>query len=103
MTHDEFEGGIKPEQAKRHYGEMLAAFRKEIRSSGFTSGKRTGASEHVHRILNGLLIGEDENFEAKKKDAAATEGRESTAGGAYCSSDDVVVFYVMLCFPSLKM
>ena len=70
MTHDEFEGGIKPEQAKRHYGEMLAAFRKEIRSSGFTSGKRTGAGEDVHRTLNDLMMDEDDNFEAKKKHVA---------------------------------
>ena len=76
-TMNEFEGGVKPDQLKRHYAELMSAFRKETKTSGYTSGKRTGASECVQRTLNDLMTDENETAESKKRDVAAKEGRET--------------------------
>ena len=32
---NEFEGGVKPDQLKRHYAELMSFFRKEPKTSGY--------------------------------------------------------------------
>lgn len=76
-TMNEFEGGVKPDQLKRHYAELMSFFRKEPKTSGYTSGKRTGAGECVQRTLNDLMTDEGETAESKTRGVTAKEGRET--------------------------
>ena len=69
-------GGIKWDSARKMYNSLLVHHRREIRSGEFTSGRRDGVDDMLHRLLNDCLNDEDEAREQKDAQSQAEAQRQ---------------------------